>query len=201
MGGAMLSSLGIRSTPPASTRSPFRPLRRGWSRRRALGRGGGLSSGARGLTSQAGGPEGAVGGGGERVLVSVPYPLWASPPVLGSGRRQGTVSAGIDAETPGAQGDNRLLPVPERGRGPGPSALQRAGLPEARGHPGAAQPVGEEDRAAQIGGGHTGRHGHPPQRWRVRHLARGHLCKAVGGTAWALPPCQSVFRVRAHRWP
>lgn len=78
------------------------------------------------------------------------------PPVLGSGRRQGTTSAGRDAEPPGAQGDNRLLPVPDRGRGPGPSALQCAGLPEARGHPGAAQPVGEEDRAAQIGAGHTG---------------------------------------------
>lgn len=54
-------------------------------------------------------------------------------------------------ETPG------VLPVPERGRGPGQSALQDAGLPEARGHPGAAQPVGEEDRAAQHGGaGRTG---------------------------------------------
>lgn len=56
-------------------------------------------------------------------------------------------------ETPG------VLPVPERGRGPGQSALQDAGLPEARGHPGAAQPVGEEDRAAQHGG--AGRAGPP----------------------------------------
>lgn len=50
-----------------------------------------------------------------------------------------------------------MLPVPERGRGPGQSALEDAGLPEARGHPGAAQPVGEEDRAAQSwGGGRAG---------------------------------------------
>lgn len=52
-----------------------------------------------------------------------------------------------------------MLPVPERGRGPGQSALQDAGLPKARGHPGAAQPVGEEDRAAQRGGGAAG-HGY-----------------------------------------
>lgn len=52
-----------------------------------------------------------------------------------------------------------MLPVPERGRGPGQSALQDTGLPDARGHPGASQPVGEEDRAAQRGGG--GRPGPP----------------------------------------
>lgn len=56
-----------------------------------------------------------------------------------------------------------MLPVPERGRGPGQSALQDTGLPDARGHPGAAQPVGEEDRAAQSGGG-----GRPGPPWAQR---------------------------------
>lgn len=133
------------------------------------------------------------------MLVSAPYPLWASPPVSGSRRGQGTVSAGTDAETPGAQGDNRPLPVPERGRGPGPSALQRAGLPEARGHPGAAQPAGEEDRAAQIGAGHTG----PP--WaHIAEMARpppSTWTPVRGDDGGVLPLCQSVFRVHAHRWP
>lgn len=112
-------------------------------------------------------------------------PTLSGPPHLswGGGRRQGTMSVGTDAATPGAPGDNRLLPVPDRGRGPGPSALQRAGLPEARGHPGAAQPVGEEDRAAQIGGG--------PHRAAVgtqREMASGRLCKVVVGGTRARAP-------------
>lgn len=75
-----------------------------------------------------------------------------------------------------------MLPVPERGRGPGQSALEDAGLPEARGHPGAAQPVGEEDRAAQNWGG--GRAG-PPMGTHHRdgecpHPAGKHLCTVAG---------------------
>lgn len=75
-----------------------------------------------------------------------------------------------------------MLPVPERGRGPGQSALQDAGLPEARGHPGAAQPVGEEDRAAQIrvGPRQATKGTHRRERGVHRHLAQGHLGKVAG---------------------
>lgn len=82
-----------------------------------------------------------------------PLPPW------GSRCRHGMKVWGQMQRHQGAEETTGLLPVPERGRGPGQSALEDAGLPEARGHPGAAQPVGEEDRAAQKRGG--GRAGPP----------------------------------------
>ena len=111
-----------------------------------------------------------------------------------------------------------MLPVPERGRGPGQSALQDAGLPEARGHPGAAQPVGEEDRAAQIrvGPRQATKGTHRRERGVHRHLAQGHLGKVAGwgsrnhrGGApspctrhpgWSVLRSELVDGTESHRW-
>ena len=139
LGAGLLRGAVPACLPPGTLLDPRGRLE---PKDRALGWGRGCGmGGVEGLASEVGG----TGWCGEDVRV----PLLSRA----GGRRHGRDVWGQTRRHQGTGETTGMLPVPERGRGPGQSALQDAGLPEARGHPGAAQPVGEEDRAAQRGGG------------------------------------------------